>query len=173
MLFCKIPNIMQLQNILFYSAILPNIMLFWCRIFVFCLTWKILFRSNPSLLTLLAISTRPAPHALHFLTDVTPKYELWAPNPYYTNYIRHDGAHNKELFKTNLGMSLDFLKVTCLVPDLQFCPSSPVLYFPLSSPVLPFPSGLSCPPPRLGGPSLPPLRIRVQGGPKETTLYVL
>ena len=41
---------MQLQNILFYSAILPNILLFWCRIFVFGLTWKILFRSNPTTL---------------------------------------------------------------------------------------------------------------------------
>ena len=37
-----------------------------------------------------------------------PKYEFWAPNPYYTNYIRHDGARFKELFKTNLGMSLNF-----------------------------------------------------------------
>ena len=52
MIFCKIPNIMQLQNILFYSAILPNIMLFWCRIFVFCLTWKILFRANSILSSL-------------------------------------------------------------------------------------------------------------------------
>ena len=33
-----------------------------------------------SLLTLLAISTRPAPHALHFLTGVTPEYEFWAGN---------------------------------------------------------------------------------------------
>ena len=31
-------------------------------------------------LTLPLISTRPAPHALHFLTDVTPKYEFWAGN---------------------------------------------------------------------------------------------
>ena len=38
-----------------------------------------------------------------------PKYEFWAPNPYYTNYIRHDGAHFKEDFQRNLGMSLDFL----------------------------------------------------------------
>ena len=49
-------------------------------------------------------------HAMHFLmTSVTPQYEFWAPNPYYTNYIRHDGAHFKEDFQRNLGMSLDFL----------------------------------------------------------------
>ena len=32
-----------------YSVILPNILLVWCRIFVFCLTWKILFRSYPTM----------------------------------------------------------------------------------------------------------------------------
>ena len=48
--------------------------------------------------------------ALHFLmTDVTPQYEFWAPNPYYINYIRHKGARFKELLKTNLGMAVDFL----------------------------------------------------------------
>ena len=41
-------NNMYLQNILFYSVILPNILLFCCRIFVFGLTWKILFRSYPN-----------------------------------------------------------------------------------------------------------------------------
>ena len=49
MIFCKMQNIMQSQNILFYSVIL---LLFWCRIFVFGLTLKILFRSNPKLLSL-------------------------------------------------------------------------------------------------------------------------
>ena len=47
MIFCKMPNIMQLQNFLYYSVILLNILLFWCRIFNFGLTWKIMFRSNP------------------------------------------------------------------------------------------------------------------------------
>ena len=50
---------MQLQNILFYSVILPNILFFWCRIFVFGLTWKILFRSNPrSINTITVINGR-------------------------------------------------------------------------------------------------------------------
>ena len=58
MIFCKMQDIMQLQNILFHSVILTNILLFWCRIFVFGLTLKILFRSNPSLRMLLPSSRK-------------------------------------------------------------------------------------------------------------------
>ena len=42
---------MQLPNILFYSVILLNILLFCCWIFVFCRTWEILFRSDPTVAT--------------------------------------------------------------------------------------------------------------------------